>query len=298
MDAHKIVRAVFARNFVVSNVDGAGTNETPTLRYALTNAIDGDSVTLPAGGTISLTSTLPNITKSITIAGNGATLTWSTTPTSGLSNSSLLRIDGEAVKLRISRLHFKGGKATNGAAIHNMKGTLTLESCIFSNNEATNLGGAIYTADGNNVAVLGCTFYNNKAKGGGVIYTSNGTNFLTGNLFFGNTSSSIGNVAYNYYNPNLESGGYNVSDYEDGYTSPAYNRELAGNPNGSGYTGTTGDLFEVKDIVFATGGDPTTSPSSNATLKTLTSLPQGFPTTYFDGNSRETSATAGAVNSN
>jgi predicted outer membrane repeat protein len=283
MDDHQTVRAVFMRDYVVNDSgDTAGSAETITLRYALTNAGDGDTIALPAGATISLTEALPQIAKSIVITGNGATLTRAASMPAN-ANSQLLYITGGTVK--ISRLYFKGGRATNnGAAVRN-SGNLTLESCVFNDNQTTASGaqgGAIYTTTGS-LTVLGCTFYNNKAgRWGGVIYRGAGTVSLTGNLFFGNTASQ-GNVAYN----TPTSGGYNVSDKAAGTNST----------NGSGYAAGSEDLFSVTDISFATDGDPATKPSSATSLKTLTALPDGFPATYFDGSARTLPATAGAVSS-
>jgi predicted outer membrane repeat protein len=127
---------------------------------------------------------------------------------------------------------------------------------------------------------------NNSAYRGGAIYRASGTLSLTGNLFSGNTASDRGNVVYGTVSA-ITSGGYNVSD------NVAVTGTTSG--SGSGYDGTTGDLFDVTDISFATDGDPTTKPSSASNLKTLTTLPEGFPTVYFDGTSRNTPATAGAV---
>jgi predicted outer membrane repeat protein len=284
MDAHKTVRAVFVWTWTVT--------DEATFRSALNSALDDDIIDLPSSGTISLKQALPQITKSITINGNGATLTRDLSWTATSAISQLLYINSATATVTISRLHFKGGKAaSNGGAIRNT-GNLTLESCIFSGNEAATNGGAVYTTTGA-LLVQGCTFYNNKATAttiysrGGAIYCTNGTVALTGNLFTGNTAVNSGNVVYG---TGVTSGGYNVSDMATGAVS------AVDNLTDSGYTGTTGDLFNVKDIVFATGEDPTTSPSSNANLNTLTgSLPAGFPTTYFDGTTRELPATAGAV---
>jgi hypothetical protein len=52
------------------------------------------------------------------------------------------------------------------------------------------------------------------------------------------------------------------------------------------------DLGPVADVAF----DANFKPTSAANLKTLTTLPEGFPATYFDGTARESAnATAGAV---
>ena len=65
-----------------------------TLRYALTNAQDGDIIRFSGvtAGTsvIEVTSALPQITKSITIEGNGVTLTRADSWTDTNSTSQLL----------------------------------------------------------------------------------------------------------------------------------------------------------------------------------------------------------------
>jgi hypothetical protein len=287
MNAPKTVRAVFARSVTVNDTgDTAGSGSTITLRYALTNAQDDDVITLPASGTISLTSALPPIARNLTIEGNGATLTQS-------GSFQFLFIYYATANIR--RLHFMGGRITTiGGAIRNL-GTLTLESCIFSDNQTTSTvsgsGGAVYT--NGNLTVRGCTFYNNSSayRGGAIYRDTAGTVILEGNLFSGNTAVNSGYVVYvaPAQAAAVTSGGYNVSDKAAGAVS-------ASDTTNSGYASATGDLFSVTDIVFATNGDPTTKPSSGSNLKTLTSLPAGFPTTYFDGTPRSTiPATAGAV---
>jgi hypothetical protein len=134
--------------------------------------------------------------------------------------------------------------------------------------------------------VRGCTFYNNSAYRGGAIYRSGGPVNLTGNLFFGNTASNNAHVFYTTADRTIVTISYNISDKADGTAA-----------TNSGYTGGTGDLFNVTDITFATGTDPTTKPSSSTSLKTLTTLPGDFPALYFDGTPRTEPATAGAVSS-
>jgi hypothetical protein len=82
----------------------------------------------------------------------------------------------------------------------------------------------------------------------------------------------------------VTSGGYNISDG----TVDAWH--ATNNPTGSGYAGSTGDVFNVTGVTFDADMKP-----SGASLNTLTSLPRGFPATYFDGTKRDTPATAGAV---
>jgi hypothetical protein len=113
-----------------------------------------------------------------------------------------------------------------------------------------------------------------------------GSHTITGNLFFGNTATNSGNVVYG--TNRATSNGYNVSDKTEGTTANLLTSGYAANANGA-------DLFSVTDITFATSGDPATKPSSGSNLKTLTALPEGFPTTYFNGTPRSLPATAGAV---
>ncbi|MDR3122150.1 MAG: right-handed parallel beta-helix repeat-containing protein, partial [Treponema sp.] len=282
MDSHKTVRAIFAN---VRTVDSAANDGPGSLREALTNPAEGVYIRLPAGGVITLTTPLPQITKSLTIEGNGATLTRSFN--SG-SNTQLLDINSATAEVRISRLHFYQGRSNdNGAAIRNQKGILTLESCIFSDNDTSASmawGGAIYT--GGALSVLGCTFTGNDAAtptngSGGAIYRGgSGTVFLTGNIFAGNTGQYP--VVY-FTAAGATTGGYNVSDKPSGTSTGQ-----------SGWTFDTTDVPSVTDITF----DTTFRPSSATTLSILPSLPSGFPTTYFDGTARGANSTPGAMPKN
>jgi hypothetical protein len=285
MDGHKIVRAVFSAIHTVTS--GADRDE-GSLREALTNAAAGDTIVLD-GQTIMLQSPLPVITKSIVIEGNGATLTQiGFTPGTA---SQLLRITGGTTEVRISRLHFKGGRATNnGAAIYNT-GNLTLESCIFSDNETsgtqiTSNGGAIYT-NTVSLTVLGCTFSGNKAGTGyangrgGAIYRSGGSVFLTGNLFSGNTVTQYSPVVY-YANTGATSSGYNVSDKASGYNTTE--------TISTGWTFHADDR-QLTDVTF----DGDFRPASGTSLNFITVLPGGFPATYFNGTARGANSTPGAM---
>ena len=191
------VVAVFNAVYTVNNP--ADTNVSGTLRYALANAIDNDSITISTQ-TITLGSVL-NVPEDVTIEGNGVTITG--------TSSQLLNVTGDVT---ISRVYFKGGSTNgNGAAI-NSSGNLTLTSCIFSGNTTSSgNGGAIYTSGDLNV--LGCTFHGNTAASGsgGAIYSNSGTVSLTGNLFFGNDASQ-----YPVVNSNVISVGYNAVDKDFG----------------------------------------------------------------------------------
>jgi hypothetical protein len=275
MDGHKTVRGVFGVSWTVTDA--------ATLSSALTSAAAGDHISFPQGGTITLTTALPAITKSLIIEGNGATLTRSF---SSGNNTQLLRITGSTTTVHISRLHFTGGRSNNyGAAISNA-GNLTLESCIFSDNQTSAswaYGGAIFTE--RSLTVLGCTFTGNAAATttdgqGGAICQDNGTLSLTGNIFVGNTGEYP--VVFGY--PGFTTSytyGYNVSDKASGTSS---------GQSGWTFSASPADVI-LTDITF----DADFKPSSATSLSLLPSLPTGFPTTYFDGSSRGTSSTPGAM---
>jgi hypothetical protein len=168
-----------------------------SLRQALSNAPAGQTirVILEPGSVIELQSALPAITKSVTLEGNGVTLTRAASWTASSSTSQLLYINSSSAEVTIRGVHFKDGLATDyGGAVRNT-GTLTLESCIFSGNRTTASnawGGAVYSS--NTLTIRSCTFYGNTSSGGsgGAVYfsASGKTLTLTGNVFSGNTASS------------------------------------------------------------------------------------------------------------
>jgi predicted outer membrane repeat protein len=285
MNEAKTVRAVFVPALKVTAFgnDGPG-----TLRQVVSDAAAGDLISIAAGQTITLTAT-PTlvINKNLTIEGNGATLTQ--TGISAGQTTQLLCITSNSTVVRISRLHFTGGRASmNGAAINN-GGKLTLESCIFSNNQMTGTsahGGAIFTTGSStSLTVLGCTFTGNAAGtsgNGGAIYRLIGTTVsLTGNIFSGNTAN---NSLVVFHASGATTGGYNVTDMASGYTNDATH---------TGWTiaSTDKDSTTVNFSGAATG-DFTPSASG---LPVIPSLPAGFPKTYFDGTPRGSNSTPGAM---
>jgi hypothetical protein len=248
---------------VVSSADsGPG-----TLRAALTAvSTSGGAVVidLPAGDrVITLLSVLPQITKAVVIAGGGATLTQSgITPG---ETSQLLRITGVGAEVSISRLHFKGARATRyGGAIYNYQGKLTLESCIFSDNMVSGgastdvSGGAIY-AGGSSVTVSGCTFYKNSTTStGGAIYipSSSVTIKLTGNIFWGNTR--LPGTSDSVSGGSATTGGFNVGWLNSGTDKTAY-------------------FLPVSSVSFRpiNGGEA---------VSVITARPEGYPVTDFYGD--------------
>jgi hypothetical protein len=295
MDGHKIVRARFSHSLIVNSSADSGPG---TLREALLNAYEGGTINInlpPEDRVITLASPLPQITTSLVIEGNGATLTQEGfTPS---ADSQLLYIDPPSTNptatIRISRLRFDGGRAISyGAAIQQYDGNLILESCIFTHNQTDNgQGGAVNS--GGALTVLGCTFYGNTAGittgSGGALFTRSDVT-LTGNIFWMNTAK-IGAVVYSGVSSIARyatSGGYNVSDREGG-------------PNAGFDDAQSGWVFNntpgTEDVYLTNLGIyPETGFKPYSTvLPVIASLPQGFPLTYFDGSSRGSNSAPGAM---
>jgi len=208
------------RRYVIITDFGGGTG-TGTLRHALlsTQLQNGDIIVLtgvtPGTSTINLAGTL-SFTRDITVTieGNGITIY--------RGGRQIEKTNGDVT---IRRVHFKGDNNpeppnTSGRGQFQYGtpgGSLTLESCIFSDFATSNEGGAIQNSSGT-LVVRGCTFYNNRGgnDSGGAINnnnTSEGSLILAGNLFYANTSRS-GN--YNVISGSATSYGYNVVNFSIG----------------------------------------------------------------------------------
>jgi parallel beta helix pectate lyase-like protein len=93
-----------------------------------------------------------------------------------------------AVTLTLANLSVINGTADRGAGVFN-EGRLRVQNCIFANNNAGTVGGAIFN-DGT-VTVSKSTFSDNVAMGGGGIYNA-GTLTVTDSTFTDNSTSGIG----------------------------------------------------------------------------------------------------------
>jgi hypothetical protein len=309
MTGDTVIQAVFSLARVVNvfdpapNVDSA--TSPGTLRYALTKADAGDVIRFtgvtPGTTTVTLASVLPQITKNLTIEGNGVTLTRAANWTAS-ETSQLLFINSETVVVSISRVHFKNGLASfRGGAIRNI-GDLTLESCVFSGNRNSSAnayagGGAIHSmkpfTGSNMLTIRGCTFYENSATtNGGAVSVSGGMIspythlILTGNLFYGSKGNypvvyDSGGISNNQWSVTAS---YNVVDVDLGITGAD-----------SGWTAGTGDKTFTDLSIIDPPIDTTTFVPVSGLKTFLQSAPEGFPTTYFNGATRTFPGAPGAV---
>ncbi|MCL2066562.1 MAG: hypothetical protein FWG99_03755 [Treponema sp.] len=293
---HTFAGAIFGRPVIVNNLsDEAGSANIPgTLRHTVNNSISYDIIRItgvtPGSSVITLTSTLnigaPSsmaIGKFLILEGNGVTLARSTSNFDDNIQSALISSNPNCI-VKISRIHFKGGRANKfpaGGAIDNTS-HLTLESCIFSDNRAAEVGGAINSSSWGSLILKGCTFYGNQVpvsgNMGGAIYWHNGN--LTGNIFYGNTAPTYP-VIHSY--GSVSSNGRNVADVSIGTGSTQ-----------SGWAAGTGDrTFSSLGITGVPINTSTFKPLSSA-LNIVPLNLADFPTTDFYGNPR--TGAAGAVN--
>ena len=119
-----------------NNDSGAG-----SLRLAIADVGIGEEITFADNvtGTITLTTGQLSISKNLTITGPGADIL----TISGNNASRVFNI-GSGVTVTISGLTIANGYAAiSGAGINNNGGTLTINNCTITNNDANDWGGGI-----------------------------------------------------------------------------------------------------------------------------------------------------------
>jgi hypothetical protein len=158
-----------AATITVTNTNDSGPN---SLRQALANANDGDTINFAVTGTIGLTSGELLVPKSVAISGPGtATLT-----VDGNAKSRVFHIGpGKTVSIWGLTLTNGSTDSENGGGILNDHAILTINSCAVQNSSAqSNRGGGIYndgSAGSAALTILNSTVSGNYAySAGGGIY--------------------------------------------------------------------------------------------------------------------------------
>jgi len=153
----------------VTNLNDSGAG---SLRQALADASDGDTINFAVSGTISLTSGELVIDKSVAITGQPQSITVSRAP--GESDFRIFHVMPDHV-VTIDGLYITGGSPTLGSyggGVLNDHATLTISNCSLTTNSST-YGGAI-SSDGSGgnatLAVLNSSINGNYAvfAGGGI----------------------------------------------------------------------------------------------------------------------------------
>lgn len=161
------------------------------LNAAITFAPANSILVLKPGCVYSTATPLSNVTKNLTISGSNDVIRFTGTGT-------ILHVLG--VNLDIQQLTFTGGNSTTTepGAIHNLAGTVTLDSTTFRDNTGGD-GGAIENDNGGTLQIKNSTFADNHANdlGGAIDQEHGSTTGIDGTNFFGNSSDGNGGAIEN-----------------------------------------------------------------------------------------------------
>lgn len=193
------VVALYADTITVTNTNDSGAG---SLRQALADANDGDTITFAVTGTITLTNGELLVNHSINISGPGS----ANLAVNGNGSHRLFHVSsGQTVT--ISDLLISNGNDYNAGGIYNDGATLTVNNCVFTANSGGGYGGGGIMNDGSNananLTVNNCLFDGNSADflGGGILnFTTSSTtaNLTVSNCTISNNSADDGGGIVNY----------------------------------------------------------------------------------------------------
>jgi uncharacterized delta-60 repeat protein/CSLREA domain-containing protein len=195
-----------------------------SLREAIVNSYDGDTIRFALNGTFLLASDLPVINKIITVDGSGKTVMldgggkyrlFKINETGDLTLQNLTLQNGHSAdpcmsdvaqscagaiynngNLSVVNVTLQGNTADMGGAIYIESGTTSIENSTFTGNSAARLGGGILNWIGI-LDVVNSTFQGNSAAwDGGAIYNDI-SNVILKNNTFSNNSATWGGAVYN-----------------------------------------------------------------------------------------------------
>ena len=222
-------RAAYGATFTVTDASD-NASDSGSLRYAVNNAADGDTITFANSvvGTITLTNGPLVMNANVTMQGPGATLL----TISGNNVSPVFQIYA-AGTVNLSGLTIANGNdSQNGGGIDHIftTGTLAVDACAFYSNTTVAGGGAIANGSGT-LLIQNSTFSGNSSEAGGAIFNNAGT------MTIENTT---------LYNNNVLSGGPGGGIFNTG-TMSIDSSTVSGNQNGG---------------IFDNSGSPTTISNS------------------------------------
>ncbi|HMZ08015.1 MAG TPA: choice-of-anchor Q domain-containing protein, partial [Anaerolineales bacterium] len=205
---------------VNTNADNTNTDGLCTLREAITNAntdtstypdcnagSGSDTITFAGDYTITLSSTLPDISQnaqSLTITGNGTSNTIIQAAASvGTATYRIIKLNGSVTlpTATLENMTFRYGGDVSGAAINVQAGTLTLNNMLITENQipaSGGLNGGGISQNGGTVYINNSTISNNSIGSANNSGNGNGGGIFvnTGSLNISNSTIS-GNTAYN-----------------------------------------------------------------------------------------------------
>jgi hypothetical protein len=156
-----VSNALPANVLVITNTNDSGPG---SLRPALVDANDGDTISFAVTGTIGLTGGELLIDKDLNIAGPSANLLSVDGNGTTIAFSIILGVEVSISKLTVT--HGQGGGIWSS-------GSLTISNSTLSNNVVGLLGGGAIDNDQGSLTIVSRTFSGNLAEYGGGIFNSN-----------------------------------------------------------------------------------------------------------------------------
>jgi hypothetical protein len=170
-------------------VTSAADSGTGTLRNALANAVNGDTIDFAPtldGQTIVLTSGQLNIQSAISIVGPGAGLL-------SISNPKGLILQNIAIgPVSVSGLTIRDGSGGDQAGGVRNEGTLLLQACVVTNNSGLTLGGGILNLGA--MQIIDCTLTQNHGGGHGGAIANQGVLTIVDSTIANNNAASGGAI--------------------------------------------------------------------------------------------------------
>jgi CSLREA domain-containing protein len=265
-----------AAAFVVSKTadtnDGI-CNADCSLREAITAAnatVDADTITFNAAvfdpGTITLISSLPQISQDLTISGSGDA------DQIVIDGAEMFRVFTVAADVSVLFQHLtiaRGETAGSGGGMI-VAGNATLTSVAMTENHSPNGGGAIHVSNGGELGVDASTLWSNSGLGGAIHIEFGGRTFARNSTFTLNHSSASGGAILNNGflaclsctvsgNDAVGPGGGIRSNNTEPRPDELYNSIIAGNTAPSSFD-LVGSFTSFGNNVVGNGGMLNTSP--------------------------------------
>lgn len=172
--------------FDVTNLMDSGAG---SLRDAISQAeatAEADQINFQIGGTLDVASIFPTITGEISISSNGFNVTFD--GTSAANRAFTIDSGGNLTLSSFTVQNFSSG-ASSGGAINVNGGIFSASNSTFTGNTTDRTGGAIRIGSNGSATIQSSIFTGNDALQGGAISMSTGSLNLTGSQITNNTAS-------------------------------------------------------------------------------------------------------------